>query len=178
VPARKKAKKKARRSSRKSAAKKPTRSRPERLKVVSVGDAVRVPAEARNRIGRYDTGLAKAGRGTQPIEGIVASIRRVSTGELVSATRGDISNYVIEIVHNETFMRPFSSDRNTGGPRGPENVRANAAWNTLGETLRRMAGKSQFVSTAGGQFGEEPFRSLLDGWRVVKVRAEHVEPLP
>jgi hypothetical protein len=178
VPARKKAKKKARRSSRSRASRKPTRTRPEPLKVVSVGDAVKVPVEARNLIGRYDAGLAKGGRGTQAIEGIVASIRRVATGEMAAATKGDISDYVLEIVHNETFLRPFSSDRNTGGPRGAESVRGNAAWNKVGEALRQMAGKKRFVSTASGRFSEEPFESLLDGWRVVKVRASLVEPLP
>jgi hypothetical protein len=181
VPARKKAKKKAARPARsrsRSRSRKPTRTRPEPLKVVSVGDAVKIPAEARNLIGRYDAGLAKGGRGTQAIEGIVASIRRVATGELVVATKGDIADYVLEIVHNETFLRPFSSDRNTGGPRGPETLRANAAWNRVGEALRQMAGRKRFVSTASGRFSEEPFESLLDGWRVVKVRASLVEPLP
>jgi hypothetical protein len=38
-----------------------------------------------------------------------------------------------------------------------------------------MAASKKLVSTAGGGMAEEPLRSLLDGWRVVKVKAQHVE---
>jgi hypothetical protein len=47
--------------------------------------------------------------------------------------------------------------------------------NRLRRTLNELARKGHRINTAGAGFGEEPLKSLLDGWRVVKVKAEVVE---
>jgi hypothetical protein len=145
------------------------------LKAVAVGDAVRFPAEARNQIGRYDPAIARGARGAEAIKGIVCSVRNIATGKLVAKTRGDLAGYVLEIMHDQTFQLHYGSDRNTGGPRGPESVRDNPAWRRVREVLGEMAASGKLVSAASGGLGEEPVRSLLDGWRVVKVKAEYVE---
>jgi hypothetical protein len=142
---------------------------------VAIGDAVRIPAEERNLIGRYDPAAAQDGRGREGIEGVVCSVREIRTGKLVPKTSGDLSDFVLEVVHSQTFRLHYASDRNTGGPRGPEDFRENPVWQTLRAALREMAASKKLVSTAGGGMAEEPLRSLLDGWRVVKVKAQHVE---
>jgi hypothetical protein len=82
----------------------------------------------------------------------------------------------LEIVHNQTF-RPFlSSDRNTGGVRGPEEVTANPLWVKLRGLLREMADRKQLVASASEGLSQDPLRTLLDGWRVVKVKAQHADP--
>lgn len=170
MPARKKARKSTRKTRRKAG-----RARPKRLTAVAVGEAVRIPVEAPNLITRYDPARARGARGAEAIEGIVLSIRKIASGQLVAKTTGDLSGFVLEIVHNQTFRPYLSSDKNTGGPRGPEQVTANPAWMRLRELLREMVESKQLVSAASEGLSKEPLRSLLDGWRVVKVKAQHIE---
>jgi len=153
------------------------RKRPPSLASVAIGDAVRIPAEERNLIGRYDPRAAQDGRSGEGIEGVVCSVREIKTGKLVAKTTGNLSDYVLEVMHSQTFRLHYGSDRNTGGPRGPEDFRDNPVWQRLRAALREMAASKRLVSTSGGGLSEEPLRSLLDGWRVVKVKAEHVEAL-
>ena len=173
--ARKKAAPKKAKKRRSTRARKSRRQRPKGLKTVQVGDAVRFPAEARNQIGRYDPHTARAARGAEGIEGIVCSIRDIGTGKLVGKSRGDLSGFVLEVLHHQTFQLHYASDRNTGGPRGPENVKENPTWLRVREVLREMSANNQLVSVATGGLSEEPVRPLLDGWRIVKVKAEYVE---
>jgi len=179
VPSRKKAKKakgKARSRKRaKSARVKPKKRK--RLTAVAVGDVVRLPAEARNQIARYDPNLAQGTRGAEAIEGIVCAIRRIATGKLVPKTRGALEGHVLEILHSQTFRVYLSSDRNTGGPRGPERLTDNPIWLQLREQLKAMADKKELVSAAPAGLWEQQFSALLDGWRIVKVKAEEVEPV-
>jgi hypothetical protein len=174
VPAKKKAKKtsvRPRRPVRK------VRRRPSAaLETVAVGDAVRVPADVHNLIGRYDPKAAEERRG-ELIEGIVSSIRQIATGKLVPKTSGDLSGYVLEVVHNQTFRLHYGSERNAGGPRGPDDVRENPVWRKLRDTLRGLAASKKLVSVSGSGMSDESLRSLLDGWRVVKVKAQHVEAM-
>lgn len=176
MPARKKVRK-TKKSKRKRAAKRVSRRGTARktLTAVEIGDVVRFPAEARNLIGRYDPAVARGARAADAIEGIVCSIRSIATGKLIPKTRGDLSGHVLEIMHDQTFQLHYASDRNTGGARGPENVRENPVWQRVREVLREMASGKQLISAASGGLGQEPLHSLLDGWRVVKVKAEYVE---
>ncbi len=173
--ARKKAAPKKTKKRRSTKARRPKRRRPQGLKTVQIGDAVRFPAEARNQIGRYDPHIARGARGAEGIEGIVCSIRDIGTGKLVAKSRGDLSGFVLEVLHHQTFQLHYASDRNTGGPRGPENVKENPTWLRVREVLREMSANNQLVSVATGGLSEEPMRPLLDGWRVVKIKAEYVE---
>ena len=186
MPAQKKAKKRAKKETTKQTMKKtrkrsraPARRRPDpaykALKTVAVGDVVRFSGGFRNQMTRYDANVSGDGRGAEAVEGIVCSIRSISTGKLVGKTRGGMSGYVLEIVHHQTFKLHYGSDRNTGGPRGPEDVRNNPTWARLRQLLTEMAAKKQYISAAAGGLAEEPLASLLDGWRVVKVKSEHVQ---
>jgi len=140
-----------------------------------VGDAIRLPAESRNQMARYDPRIARAARGGEAIEGIACSIRDIATGKLVPMTHGNLEGYVLEVLHNRTFTLQFSSSKNTGGPRGPDRVTDNPSWKRLRTLLRAMASQQQLLSAASGGLSREPLSSLLDGWRVIKVRAELVE---
>ena len=174
MPARKKAKKQAKRRSSASARRRPDATEKALTQVV-VGDAVRFPGDVRNQMTRYDANVSPDARGSEAVEGVVCSIRNISTGKLVGKTRGDVSGYVLEIVHHQTFRLHYASDLNTGGPRGPDDIRRNPIRARLRELLIAMAAKKQYISAASGGLAQEPLLSLLDGWRVVKVKAERVQ---
>ena len=148
---------------------------PALLATVSVGDAVRIPVESGGAPTRSAASAAQPDRGGEALEGIVSSIREIATGRLVPKTTGDLSQYVLEVVHSQTFQLHYASDRNTGGPRGAEDIRQNPIWRKLRSVLREMAAKKRMVSVSQGGATEEPLRSLLDGWRVVRVKARQVE---
>jgi hypothetical protein len=147
------------------------RRKPARLKSVSLGDAVRIPAATRTPVSRYGPALARA---PEAIEGVVVSIRNIATGKLVSKTRGDVSGYLLEVVHSETFAQR-SSDRNISGPRTAGRPGVSPAQAQLSQTLRELAAAGELPSAAAGDLSRDPFRSLLSGWRVVKVKAERIE---
>jgi len=160
---------------------------------IAVGDLGAVPGEARNLIARYEPRGGGLTRGGPAIEGLVCSIREIVTGRLVARTKGPLAGYVIEVIHDLTFSPQFSSAANTqrgaagalqptplagaGGGRAPageeRDLRERAGmWFRLRALLRKMAEGGEFVSVAGGGLASGEFRQLLDGWRVVKVKAE------
>jgi hypothetical protein len=142
-----------------------------------VGDLVRLPVNARNQLSRYEPTLARAARGADAVAGIVCSIRKISTGKLTAKTRGNLDGYVLEVIHDRTFTAHFSSDRNAGGGRGPDQLRGSLSWVRLRAVLRKMAVEGRLPSVASGGLSQEPFSSLLDGWRVVKVKAEAIDTM-
>jgi hypothetical protein len=155
---------------------------------IAVADLVTVPGEAHNLIGRYDPRAAGLPRGGALIEGVVCSIREIATGRLVAKTKGPLERYVIELVHDLTFSPQFSSARGSaplregalertgvlsiGSGKAPTEVVKNPMWLRLRSLLRAMAESNQLVSVASGGLAGDSFRQLLDGWRVVKVKAE------
>ena len=143
-------------------------------RAIAVGDAVMLPAGVHNQIRRYDARVTLGGRGTEAVSGLVCSIRQVATGKLTAKTRGDLGGYVLEILHSRTFQPQFSSETNTGGAKGPEVVSDNPSWSRLRNLLRQQAEKKQFVSYGSGNVAQEVFGPLLDGWRLVKMKAELV----
>ena len=169
------AKKKAGKTAKATKSARPRREPSRAPRAIAVGDAVRLPAEIHNQISRYDPRLAGVGQGSEAIAGIVCSIRKVATGKLVAKTSGPLDNFVLEILHSQTFRPQLSSVRNSGGPKGSEDPTQNPTWRRLRAELQEMAGRKQLVSHASGRFTSEPFDAMLDGWRVVKVRAELVD---
>lgn len=143
--------------------------------VVSVGDSVLIQAGESGRPGASEARPAGLESALQGMEGLVCAIREIATGRLVGKTAGPLEGYVLEVLHQRTFRPEFSSNRNTGGARGSTPVAGGPAWAKVRELLRDMSRRSQFISQALGQLSGEPFDSLLDGWRVVKVRAQMVE---
>ncbi|MFB3880412.1 MAG: hypothetical protein ACE149_04070 [Armatimonadota bacterium] len=178
MPAKKKSKKKsvrpARRAAPRARARKPSVRRQPTLASVAIGDAVRISAS--NLIGRYDPSVALE-RGGEVIEGLVSSIRQISTGKLVPKTTADLSGYVLEVVHTQTFRPHLASDANTGGARASDDARESPAWHRLQTALRAMAGSKRLVSISTGGISDGSIRPLLDGWRVVKVKAQHAEAM-
>jgi len=187
VPPQKKAKKKAKKTKKTTKTKRTVKkargrkTRGARLKKkpvvrsVSVGDLVRIPPDAYTAIRGYAPHIAAQARSAEAIVGVVCSIRNIGTGNLVTQTRGDLTGYVLELIHSQTFRPHYGSDRNTGGPKGPEDIRENPVLKRLRGILQDLARKGHKISTAGVGFTEEPLKSLLDGWRAVKVKAEVVE---
>ncbi len=82
---------------------------------------------------------------------------------------------MLEVLHDRTFHPQFSSARNTGGPRGPIEVHRNPTWLRMKDALQNMASREELASLTGGGASMEPFAPLLDGWRVVKLRASVAE---
>jgi hypothetical protein len=144
------------------------------LRVVAVGDAVKLPIDARNLIDRYDPSAARGARSAEAVEGIVCSIRTIKTGRLVAKTRGDLSGYVLEIIHSETFRRHASPTERAGAP-AITGLTQSPVWQRMRELLEKAVGAKELPSAASGGLSVEPYRSLLNGWRVVKVKAELVE---
>jgi len=107
----------------------------------------------------------------------VASIRNVGTGKFVAKTRGDLGRFVLEILHSHTFRFQFSSERNSPGVGVQDVPSQNPVRQRIQALLREMAGGKELLSGTAGLLSQEPFASLLDGWRVVKVKAESVEHL-
>jgi hypothetical protein len=105
----------------------------------------------------------------------VCSVRDIATGKLAVKTRGALEGYMIEILQDRTFLPQFSANKNTGGPKGPAIARENPNWVRVRNSLVEMAGKNELISQSSGGFSSEPFSVLLDGWRVVKLRANLVE---
>ncbi|UCC69285.1 MAG: hypothetical protein JSV79_05050 [Armatimonadota bacterium] len=165
------------RASRKQSKRKTAPKRKPRRTAVAVGDAVRLPPERHNEIRLYDPKLATGARAAEAIEGIVCSIRDIRTGKLVPKTKGDLTGFVLEILHTQTFRAQFSSEKNVAGSSGAGALTDNPLWLNLRAALQETAARRDFASAGSGALLEEPFASFLDGWRVVKVKAEAVEPL-
>jgi hypothetical protein len=154
----------------KKAIRRPRKKKP--LKRVAVGDVVTVPTENR---GEGDVGSWAATGPAEAILGLVCSIRAIATGKLVSKTRGDLSGYLLEVIHGESFLSQGVSSVNRGGPRRLRQLRQTPAWSETRALLRGLAGKQDLVSASSGRLSQDPFGSLLDGWQVMKVKADAVE---
>lgn len=142
---------------------------------ISVGDEIRVPVEVARQLGVGESQRSQGDRGSEGIEGLVCSIRDIASGKLVAKTRGALEGFILEVLHDHTFHPQFSSARNTGGPKGPVEVHRNPTWLRMRDALQKMASGGELTSFAGGGAAAEPFASLLDGWRLVKLRANVTE---
>ena len=151
------------------------KGKPKAAVSLAIADWVRVPAEQVMGPSAAPTPAATARR--ESIGGLICSIRDVRTGALVSTASGDLSHYLLEIVPDRCFQSRFASDRNSGGPRGPESVTANPVWRELRHELREATRRGELPSHASGGLDRPPFAGLLDGWRLLRARANHVEPL-
>ena len=143
-------------------------------RAIAVGDAVMLPAGVLNQIRRYDAHATLGGRGAEAVSGLVCSIRQVATGKFTAKTRGDLEGYVLEILHSRTFQTQFSSKTNTGGAKSSEVVSDNPSWSRLRSLLKQQAESKQLASYGSGNVAREVFGPLLDGWRLVKMKAEFV----
>lgn len=161
----------------KTTRKKVPKPRRRKSQAVSVGDEVQVPLESRNEYQGYDVFPHQVGSPGQLIHGLICSIREVSSGELVGVAAGNFRQYVFEILHSNSFHPRFGTERNSEGSQGPGGLADNPVWSQLRQQIREAAKRGKLVSHAAGHLDEEPFASLLDGWRIVKVWTGEVESL-
>jgi hypothetical protein len=165
---------------------KATKSRPvpktgvhKRPDAVAVGDEVRLPVEMANQFRHYDARQELLGRTGDAIEGLVCSIREILTGKRVAKTHGPLEKYVLEIVHNRTFSAQYGSRQNNRDRSGrpAADLAACEARLRLADLLRQAASNGEVAGQASDLLTKDPFAALLDGWRVVKLRANLVEVL-
>jgi hypothetical protein len=146
---------------------------------VGVGDEVRLPVEVANQFRHYDARQELLGRTGDAIEGLVCCIREIATGKLVAKTHGPLEKYVLEIVHNRTFNSQYGSRQNIRDRNGrpAAELAANETRTRVADSLRQAASRGEYAGRASDLLQKEPFATLLDGWRVVKLRANLVELL-
>jgi len=144
-------------------------------RLLAPGEAIRLPLRAHNQFPGYDPRLLREEGPSRPIEGIVLSIREIASGQLVPLASGNLSQYVLEVLHNRSFDASFSSSHNAGRATAGEPPQASAVWERVRALLREMAAERKLVSISDGSISSSPLGTLLDGWRVVKVRADQIE---
>jgi len=141
---------------------------------VAIGDHVRLPAGVENECINYRQETRAEVR-VNPTQGIVLSIRDIKSGQLVAVAAGDTSQYLFELLQDRTFLPGFSSDHNAG--KGVTRVGENPAWARLRGALRQKTGRGELANQATTLTHQPPVASVLDGWRMVKVRARALESL-
>jgi len=149
------------------------RRRKKPLTKVAIGDVISVPGRVRGEAERAGPSWG-TGAPAETVLGLVCSIRAIATGKLVGRTRGDLSKYLLEVIHSESFAAqgPPSVNREQ---RRLSRLRQNPAWSQTRALLRELADKKDLVSAVSSRLSQEPFDSLLNGWRVVKVKGDQVE---
>jgi hypothetical protein len=138
----------------------------------AVGDEVRVPAETRNEFVGYEHAPSAEGA-REPLDGLVVSIREISSGQLLKVAAGDARHYVFDLVRNDTFDPRVSSKRNSQGVIAGR-FHDSAVFRELQQALRQHAGKTA-ATAAVDMLAQPPFSDMLDGWRLVRVHAARVE---
>jgi hypothetical protein len=144
-------------------------------RVLALGEEVRLSLSIHNQFAGYDPRRFREEGPSRPIEGIILSIREIATGQLLPLASGDYSKYVIEVLHNRSFDPSFASKQNAERMSAGERPQASPLWEKVRAALRQMAKERQLVSLADGSFSSSPLAGMLDGWRVIKMRANEIE---
>lgn len=155
-----------------SAGRRARKPAPVQARTVAIGEVVRLLAGPENLIGRCDPTAVRPAPGHREIRGIVCAIREVASGKLAMKTRGSLGKYVLEILQDLTFDKQYSSAQNTGAARGAFEPAVSPAWGRVREMVKEAVGRASQARPAAVLLGEESFRRSLDGWRLVRVRAE------
>jgi len=143
---------------------------------LAVGDHVRLLTRGDNEHKSYQTSDSLVAPEREPVDGLVLSIRDITSGQLVSEVTGDIQAYIIELLNDRTFSTKFASLINA--PRGIEKPTATPRWQRVQAVLREATEGGILFSTAmDNLFTESPLARFLDGWKVVKIRSSEVESL-
>jgi len=152
-----KAKPKAARKPAKTRAKPPAKPRRRKPVAVAIGDEITFPAPTR----------LPGAQAREQLAGIVCSIREIRTGMPVKKTKGDLMQYVLEVLDSRTFASEMSSAANSDTSAARRRVQA---------YLRKSSQGKRIPTLAGGALAETGL-GALDGWRIVKVRSAEVEPV-
>jgi len=144
--------------------------------IPGVGDHVRLKSRAVNRHQSFRLATSESATVLEPVEGLILSIRNITSGQLVKQAEGNLDDYVMEIIYDHTFSTRYASLRNA--PRGADIPTATASWKRLRAALRSAADQGQFYSTSTPNLlTDSPLAALLDGWKVIKVRSTNIENL-
>lgn len=142
----------------------------------AVGDHVRLKHSLANEHQSYQIANKQIAFMRESIDGLILSIRDISTGKLMSSTTGELTDYVIELLYDNTFSAKFASLKNA--PRTAERPTAAPAWRRMQAILRDMAAKGELLSTSSPDFLQNsPLTKMLDGWKVIKVRSHEISTL-
>lgn len=140
----------------------------------AVGDHVRVPAKARNEFARYGC-LPSAGGAREPVDGLIVSIREISSGKPVKVAAGDPRRYVFELLHMQTFDPRVSSQGNSQGAAAGR-IRDSLTFAQVQQALRERARRSAPIGVHD-MLSQPPFSDLLDGWRLMRFCCAQVNVL-
>lgn len=143
-------------------------------RMLAPGDEVRVPLRVHNSYPGYDPRSLAEDVPTRAIEGIILSIRDIATGHLVPLATGNFDQYVLEIIHNRSFDAAFGSQQNSSKMPPGSPPQASPLWNKSCMLIKQLAAERKLISSADGSVYKSPLANLLDGWRIVKVRADQV----
>src|SRR3990170_432790 len=114
--------------------------------VLGVGDWVRLPLEAGNEHAGYDPHRFQEPP-VQPVQGLIASIRQISSGEQVPVAAGELRQYAMEIVHDASFQPGMASLANAAGD-STQGITANQAWQRVKAELAKRRDQGQLVNHA------------------------------
>jgi len=137
----------------------------------AIGDEVRVPAEVRNEHANYEHAPDAEGA-REPIDGLVISIREISSGHHVKVAAGESRNYVFDLLQSQTFDPRFASKSNSQGVTAGR-IEEGSAYLEVQAALRRRTVQAR-ETNAENLLHEPPLAGLLDGWRLVRVCAAEV----
>ena len=144
--------------------------------ILGVGDHVRLKSRAANLHQSYQLVESASTTILEPVEGLVFSIREISSGRLVKQAEGKLEHYVVELLYDHTFNARYASLRNA--PRGADHPSTTTGWRRLCAALRSAAERGQFFSSASlNLLTESPLTQLLDGWKVIKIQTTNLEKL-
>jgi hypothetical protein len=148
----------------------------EQSTVLTVGDHVRLISREKNRYPLPTTYTPGQAPSHEPVDGLVLAIREIATGKLTTQAGGALDGFVVELLYDSTFNTKWASLKNA--PRTADRPNSTPSWKRIRALLRDAAEKGQLWSTASPDlFTASPMAKLLDGWKVVKIVAAHLEAL-
>lgn len=141
--------------------------------IVSVGEGVRLPL---NEVNDYVPSHAiPTGSEAVTAEGLICAIRHIARGEYVATAAGNLRQYVVEILINQSFHPAYASPSNVG-EHSTRRIQDNPVWRAVRDRL--VALRNQGELPAGGlAVLSGPLKDLVDNWRIVKIRARALQPL-
>ncbi len=173
-PAKPKTKAKAKPKAKAKASPRGKRKTPARRHPVALGAVVRIPRGVEASAGAGGMRSARTSPGHRELRGIVCAIRDVTSGKPVTKTRGDLGKYVLELLHEMTFDREYSSAQNAGGRGAAAGDGPTRIWERARAMIQKKLAASTEAKPAMALLADEELRRSLDGWRLIRVKADSV----
>jgi len=143
---------------------------------LAVGDHVRLKSRDKNQYASFKVIDSATAPIHESVDGLVLAIRDIQSGQFVRETAGPLTQYVVELLYDNTFNTRYASLRNA--PRGVDRPASTPMWKRMRALLREAAAKGDMWSTSTPTaFAKSPIARQIDGWKVVKVVADQIEHL-